>query len=413
MALEGPAEGVSPGVLPKTAPVAPAAGGAQIRSFLVARGRLGRAALVVALAEIAVWCQAVMILQLPHAADVSDFRAYDVAARIGMQQGWGHIYDTALQVQVMHAYWPGASRLDFLSLPFNAWLAAPLTLLSPHAAFAVFAGGGWAALLLASQAASPPDRWYRVVFALLALGSLAGAATVTFGQVSGLVMLSVIVSWRLLDARHESWAGIALAGIALKPQLAVLVPVALMLAGRWRTVATFAAACGVLSTIAVLVVGLPGLEQLLRLDMSYTHDPSTQVWSLSTLLGGGPAIGLAAQALVAVVALAPAWRARHKPVGVALAAAVGGSLLANVYLHGMDLAVYLFPIWVAAQQPRLVLRVLAGVLWLSLDIDVTRPWVTALVAAVLLAVFAGLPALTGKLSADKPIHAGALSKGYQ
>jgi len=360
---------------------------AQIRSFLIARERLGRAVLVVALAEIALWCQAVMILQLPHAADVSDYRAYDVAARIGLQQGWSHIYDTALQLRVLHAYWPGASHLDYISLPINAWLVAPLTMLPPHTAFAVFAAIAWAALLFASQVASPPDRWFRVVFALLALGSLSGAATVVFGQVSGLVMLSVIASWRLLDADLEWWAGVALAAITLKPQLALLVPIALVLAGRWRAVAAFAATCGVLAAVAVVAVGLPGLGQLLRLDASYTHDPSTQVWSLSTLIGGGPAIGFALQAMVAVIALVPAWRARNRPIGMALAAAVGGSLLSSVYLHGMDLAVYLFPIWVAAQQPWVLLRVVSGILWLSLDFDVTRPRVTALVAAALLAAY--------------------------
>ncbi len=328
-----------------------------------------------------------MILQFPHAADVSDYRAYDVAARIGLHQGWSHIYDTALQLRVLHGYWPGASHLDYISLPINAWLVAPLTMFPPHTAFAVFAAIAWAALLFASQLASPPDRWFRVVFALLALGSLSGAATVVFGQVSGLVMLAVIVSWRLLDADHEWWAGVALAAITLKPQLALLVPIALVLAGRWRAVAAFAATCGVLAAVAVVAVGLPGLGQLLRLDASYTHDPSTQVWSLSTLIGGGPAIGFAVQAMVAVIALVPAWRAHNKPIGMALAAAVGGSLLSSVYLHGMDLAVYLFPIWVAAQQPSVLFRVLSGILWLSLDFDVTRPRATALVAAALLAAY--------------------------
>lgn len=359
-----------------------------------------------ALAEIAAWCQAVMILQLGRAADLSDFRAYDVAARIGIREGWSHIYDTAAQLRVLHANWPGAVRLDYISLPINAWLVTPLTLLPPHTAFAVFAATGWAALLFASQLASPRDHWYRLAFALLALGSLPAAATVVFGQVSGLVMLAVIVSWRLLDAEHDSWAGVALAGIALKPQLAVLVPIALMLAGRWRAVATFAAACGVLMAGAVVLVGLPGLEQMLQLDASYTHDPSTQVWALGTLLRGGPAIGLPVQALVAVVALVPAWHARHGPVGPAIAAAVCGSLLASVYLHGMDLAVYLLPIWVAARQPWLLLRALAGVLWLSLDVDVTRPWVTALAAAVLLAALAIRPDLTAKLSTRGTSEAG-------
>src|SRR5260370_3783332 len=88
---------------------------AEIRTFLIARERLGRAALVVVLAEIALWCQAVMILQLPHAADVSDYRAYDVAARITLHQGCSHTYDTALQLRVLRSYWPGASPLDSIS----------------------------------------------------------------------------------------------------------------------------------------------------------------------------------------------------------------------------------------------------------------------------------------------------------
>jgi Glycosyltransferase family 87 len=375
-------------------------------SFVRSRPRLAKVALIGALVEFALWCQAVLVLQLGHAADVSDFRAYDVAARIGLSQGWSHIYDKPAQLRMSAVNWPHALQLDYISLPVNAWLATPLTLLPPHAAFLIFASMGWAAVMLSSQLASPPDGSYRVGFALLALGSVPAVSSVIFGQVSGMVMLAMIVCWRLIDAEHEWWAGIALVGIALKPQLAVLVPLALILAGRWRTVAAFAAGGAVLGLTAVVAVGLPGLGRMLQLDASYTHDPTTQQLSLGTLLGGGPAVGLAVQGVVVLVALVPAWRTGRHRVDLAIAAAVCGSLLASIYLHGVDLAVYLLPIWVALRQPWIPLRLLAGMLWLSLDVDLTRTWVTALLAAALLAAFAGQQALgsrSGKLGADTQI----------
>jgi hypothetical protein len=69
----------------------------------------------------------------------------------------------------------------------------------------------------------------------------------------------------------------------------------------------------------------------------------------------------------------------------------------------MDLAVYLFPIWVAAQQPWVLVRVVSGILWLSLDFDVTRPRVTALVAAALLAAYFLSPMRLGFLHTNPDV----------
>jgi hypothetical protein len=378
-------------------------GGPDMASSVSARlptaKRLVSVAVMLGLAEIAAWTQGVMLLQMPRAADISDFRAYYVAAWIGMHTGWSRIYDTAEQVRVLHAIWPTATQVDYISPPTVVWLVAPLTVLSPHAAFALFAALAWAAMLAASQFAAPPGRWNRFAFALLVLGMLPAAATVVYGQVSGFVLLSVAASWRLLDTEHDGWAGVVLAGIAFKPHLAALVPVALLVAGRWRALGAFVAAAAVLGGVAVLLVGVPGLEQMVRLDASYSYDPSQRAWALSAMVGGGP-VGLGVQALVVAAALAPALR-RGGSAGPVLAAAVCGSLLANVYLHGVDLVLYMLPIWVALREPGVRLRVLAALLWLSLDVAIIYPWVTVLAAAAMLAGFAIPSRFAARLGLDR------------
>ncbi len=350
---------------------------------MTARRRIAIFAALAALIEVAAWCQALLAAQLVNFAPASDFRAYYVAAWVARDHGWSHLYDRAEQLHEMAVRWPGSPPLDYISPPAIAWLVYPLTLLSPSAAYYVFAAATWIAILVASQLAAPPGWPWRLAFACLALGLIPAASAVVYGQATGFVLLSLTAGWRLAE-RRPGGAGAALAGIALKPQLAIAVPLCLVAARRWRTLAGVALVGAGLLVASLLTIGWTGLVDMVRLEFQYTSDPSTHLWSLPALLGGGPLTHLA-PLLVVAVAAATAFVTRQSATVFALG--VTGSLLAAEYLHGMDLAVYLLPIWVSLRSGSRLLAALAALLWSVMDIAVAYPAPATIAAALL---FAGL-----------------------
>jgi len=136
---------------------------------------------------------------------------------------------------------PGGLRVITESLPavrsaaFGIW--AVLT-------FLVFAVS-----LVWSGMSGGISRW---VLAAAALAPWGGAHAISLGQVVPLVAAGVVVSWRLLREEKQIAAGLALAVIFLKPNTAILVPVALLAAGRYRAFVAWLGAGGVVAVVALL-----------------------------------------------------------------------------------------------------------------------------------------------------------------
>jgi hypothetical protein len=79
------------------------------------------------------------------------------------------------------------------------------------------------------------------------------------GQDSAFILAVWLAGIRLLNGRHNVWAGVVLAlGIA-KPQLVVLVPLVLLATRNFRALASFIAACSLLLGVQIGLVGLDGL----------------------------------------------------------------------------------------------------------------------------------------------------------
>src|SRR6266851_4823629 len=56
-----------------------------------------------------------------------DFHTYEAAARVGLHDGWAHIYDQALVAVEQRNLVPDQAAQPFLSPPTVAWLAAALS----------------------------------------------------------------------------------------------------------------------------------------------------------------------------------------------------------------------------------------------------------------------------------------------
>lgn len=291
-----------------------------------------------------------------------DFHTYYAAATVGLQQGWGHIYDQALIAAVQKQLVSTEVSQPFLSPPTVAWLVAPLTLLPYWAGvwlWTVFTLGSFAAVLAWSGASRGIIRWIAVLATLAPWWVM---HAVSLGQVVPLVAAGVVVGWRLLRDDRDIAAGIALSLIFLKPNTAVLVPLALLVAGRYRAFASWLAVGGALAVIAFLLMGVQGIS-------SYVNElraPLPSGADALTLHGAMELSGVTAFALrlfIVGAVLATAFKLRSSP-GMVVPLAVVGSLLTSPYLHASDLCLLSAAAWIVwEERPATAWRVALPAVW--------------------------------------------------
>jgi hypothetical protein len=176
------------------------------------------------------------------------------------------------------------------------------------------------------------------------------------------------------------WAGVALVVMVLKPQLAFLVPPALLAAREYRAFAAATIALGAVALASALALGADGVSAYLaRLDFA-SGVPVNRELTLSYLLGGG---ARPAQVFIAAWTMLMAWRLRRRGPEWVYACALAGGMLATPYAHLDDL----------------VMLGLAG--WLCLRAG-TPAWTwlyafAVVVAAEGIAIWGPAPVLAGEL----------------
>ena len=318
----------------------------------------------------------------------NDLTFYYAAAKIGLNHGWPSIYDLRLQQEALDAL---GSRIQiaelarYISPPPVAWLAVPLTLLPFQAAYAV-----WSALLVAALAwtwylAAPGTGRLRLVHLAAAVAWLPVIYGLQLGQPELFVALGVAACYALLRQGRPVWAGIALSALVLKPQLAILVPAALLVGGRYRAFGASVAAIGLLALAAVAVVGPAGVNAYEQRLSFAAGVPVNRELTIAALTGSVNAARVV-EVLMAVWSLALVYRFRRRPVEWLFVPAIVGGLLASPYLHLDDF----FMIGLAA--------------WLYLRTSARPGWAWAFVLALVIAVegipfWGPAPVIAGELAA--------------
>jgi hypothetical protein len=269
----------------------------------------------------------------------NDFTFYYAAARLGLEHGWPQLYDLKLQQAELDAIRSNitvAQLARYVSPPPLAWLVVPLTALPYRAAYWAWSGLLVAALVFAWQLTMPGRGRARLVVLIAALGWLPVIYGLQLGQPALLVAAAVAGCAALLRRDRDFGAGALLALTVFKPQLALLVAPALLVAGRWRAFAGAAVALALLGAASVIALGPDGVSQYLaRLSFAQTV-PENQAQTLAAWIHD-LAITRSVQAVIAAATLALVYRVRRRGTDVAIAVAVIGGLAASPYAHFDDL----------------------------------------------------------------------------
>jgi Protein of unknown function (DUF2029). len=354
-------------------------GPARRRNLLIAAGAV--TAVIFAGFDLYQWA-------LAYASDNfhNDLTFYYAAARIGLTHGWPSIYDLRMQQEALDAL---GSRIQiaelarYISPPPVAWAALPLTLLPFQAAYAV-----WSALLLLALVgtwylAAPGTGRPRLIHIAAALAWLPVIYGLQLGQPELFVALGVAGCYALLRTGRPVWAGVALGALVLKPQLAFLVPAALLVSGRYRAFAGSAMAIGLLVLAAMLVVG-PGGVSAYEQRLSFAAGvPVNRELTIAPFVGNLAAARVV-QAAIAIWALALVYRFRRRGHEWLFVPALVGGIAASPYLHLDDL----------------VMMGLAA--WLYLRTSPTPRWSWVFLLALVIAaegipIWGPLPVIAGEL----------------
>ena len=277
----------------------------------------------------------------------NDLTQVYIAAVIGRDHGWNHIYSLALQQDLFSRLRPHAMFNDgawFTSAPPYAWLIAPLTLFSPAAAVVIWLAISLVALAAAWWIAAPGAGTTRALWLLGALAwypVLYGLALVQPGLVMTLV---VAAAWRLSDGGRPYLAGAVLGLSVIKPQLMLVLPVVLLATGRWRIVLPWAAIATGFVILSLAVLGTDGLNDYRATLAHQSQMANNRYFTLAYLLGPGAA-AYVWSAIVVIVAGVGAYLNRHASVARLFALGLVASMLAATYWHLQDFTILVVAAW--------------------------------------------------------------------
>jgi len=262
----------------------------------------------------------------------------------------------------------------------------------------------WSLLLAAGfiwtwRGATNGPAWERAVLLVAGLAAIPVLFAIYQGNLLLLVAALLVLHWRLLRAGHPLLAGVVLGLAFVKPQDVLLLPLVLLLSGRWKTAAACAATASVMAAAVILALGLDGLRglQATLLHVSLPCGFCTDLTLGRHLPGWVPQFPV--RAAIVLIALAPALAAGARRYERALAAGVLGAFLITPYLNSDDLTLLFVCAW-------LVLNVGASVR-MRLGLLVAYPFVAFVYLVgpipLLLVELACLLALAGHGLGAKPM----------
>jgi hypothetical protein len=296
--------------------------------------------------------------------NAEDFRLYLVAARIGITNGWSHIYDFDLQKAASAGIGPIDSVHLFVNPPPAAWIETPLAWLPIPTGYLVWTLINLAAFVAACWLVCAGRRWVRVTVLLVSLALWPVHYQFWLGQYVVATLALLALSWWLLE--HDRWgpAGVVLAlTFCLKPQDVLLVPVALLVSGRWKPVAMCALAGAGLAALSAASLGSAGLASWLHDIALIRTDPQSATVTYSFIFGKQASLATGVELILGLAAIGLAWYRRER-LDLVFALGIVGTTASATHLHEDDIAMLALAAWIVLRaRPSMSQRVwlLAGI----------------------------------------------------
>jgi Glycosyltransferase family 87 len=312
------------------------------------RPPLWLAAAAVACAWGAVYSAALWIVLFARRPVHEDVRMTYVAAEAGLRYGWSTIYDENVLRSLSQGFPPTDRVIDpvltYLNPPLLAWLFAPLTAFSEPVAYVIWTLFSLAALVVAWWLAAPYEGIARVAMLLLAVALWPVMLVFYFGQPDILVLALVAGTYWLLRNERPYAAGAALAvATVLKPQVVALVPMALLVSGRFRPLAAWVAVCAALGVLTVINLQGAGLASWWQALQAGQGEATHTEYTLAHFFGIG-LVTYALWALQGAAALVVAWWRRPQLELVLVAGILGTTALA-FHFHELDYSLLVLAAW--------------------------------------------------------------------
>ena len=305
------------------------------------------------------WETAVGLTAGGSAAFGDDFINFWSAPRLALQGRVADIYDFGRFHDFQKEVLGGPIHLYHYSYPPTAILLTwPFALLPYLAGWAVWLVGGWLVLIVAVRAAWPGGaRGWRdpALYALALPATLLNSWT---GQ-TGTWVAAILGGGCMLLGHRPVLGGALLGLLTVKPQIALLVPVALVAGRRWRALGAFALTGSALAAASAALFGLDlwaAYMERASVLRRWILEDGTGVWHLFASvfvtvrhLPASLPVAYAVQgvaALFAVAAVFLVWRRQETPPSSKNAVLVVCTLAATPYVQVYDLvAAALVPLW--------------------------------------------------------------------
>jgi len=289
----------------------------------------------------------------------TDFASFWTASSLALEGRpeavWNRDIHHGLQQQ---AFSPATPYYAFFYPPTFLLLCLPLALLPYPLALLVWLGGTFTAWFRGIRAILPQG-W--AILPMAAFPAVWGNAA--HGQ-NAFLTAALFGGAALALSRHPGRAGLCIGLLAIKPHLAVVIPLALAVTRRWGAFTAAAVTVLGFAGLATLVLGTESwrafhaLSDLARrtLEESLVEpEKMASVFAAVRVLGGGVTLAYLAQAVVAVPVLAILLpMLRHRPGGLAEMTAVAAATpLVSPFLLDYDLMLLGLPLaWVMAAAQR-------------------------------------------------------------
>ena len=280
----------------------------------------------------------------------SDFLSYWAAARLAVEAAPALAYDIAVHRALELSVADPEGLLPFPYPPPFLLILIPLGLIPYWLAFALWIATTATLYLLVSRGVAP------LAYRLAHPQALANAL---IGQNGFLTTAIFIAGTRALE-RQPLLGGAILGLLVIKPQLALILPIALLAGREWRAIAGAAASSTAFLLLALLALGLEAYRGFFDILPVYTEAMATSRWPWNELasvfafarhLGVPQQPALIIHAIVALAATALVWRAWSRRSALRVPVLAAAILLVPPYMFTYDALLLIVPMgWLIVRE---------------------------------------------------------------